>query len=205
MKSTDDTSSKYHHSARFEPLSSLEKWWLRFGILMLISFLGVVGVDAFVQGGGISHGSHRIDPQKVTTTAPFDKPGVYRKADGTVEAIVVAYAFGFLPKDDLVVPQDTPIHFRVASLDVVHGYQIPGRSNVNLEVLPGHISEVTQTFDTPGRYLVLCHEYCGSGHHFMTAHIRVVKKGTPLASPPPLEGAPDANHDDVLATMEHDA
>lgn len=202
---SDDQPGETVAPASLERLSNLEKWWLRFGTLMLASFLGIVGVDAFVQGGNMSHGSHTIDPRKVTQTAPFDKPGVYRAADGSVQAVIVAYAFGFLPKDDLVVPEDTPIHFRVASLDVVHGYQIPGRSNVNLEVLPGHISEVTQTFDTPGRYLVLCHEYCGSGHHFMTSHIRVVRNYSSQSSPPPLDGTPDANRDEVLATMEHTA
>lgn len=111
---------------------------------------------------------------------------MYRNKDGSVDAVVIAYAFGFLPKEDIVVPEDTKVHFKVASLDVVHGYQIPGVSNVNLEVLPGHVSEVTQEFSAPGRYLILCHEYCGSGHHFMTSHIRVLKEGEDIEDPPPL-------------------
>ncbi|MBC7644949.1 MAG: cytochrome c oxidase subunit II [Thermoleophilia bacterium] len=169
---------------------------------MLIAFLAAVGIDGLKQGATSSHGMHTIAPEKVMSTEPFAKPGVYRTRGGQYEAIVVAYAFGFLPKEDLVVPAGKPIHFRVASLDVVHGYTIPGRTNVNLEVLPGHISEITQTFDHPGRYLVLCNEYCGSGHHFMTAHIRVLKPGENLQHPPPLDGSPDTNENDGMAAMD---
>ncbi len=171
---------------RFERLVALERWWLRIGVAMLVVFVSVVFVDALRNVSAHSHGMETIAPEDLALTAPFDKPGVSRNADGSVDAVVIAYAFGFLPKADLVVPEDTKVHFKVASLDVVHGYQIPGVSNVNLEVLPGHVSEVTQTFDTPGRYLILCHEYCGSGHHFMTSHIRVLAKGEDIEDPPPL-------------------
>lgn len=188
---------------KFAPLHRLELWWLRIGVVMLIAFVAIVGIDALVQvRDGASHGMQRIAPEDVSSTPPFDKPGVYQRSDGKWEAIVVAYAFGFIPREDLVVPVDEPIHFRVASVDVVHGYQIPGRSNVNLEVVPGHVSEVTQTFHKPGRYLVLCHEYCGSGHHFMTAHIRVLKRGERIDDPTPLDGAADANKADAMAAME---
>jgi cytochrome c oxidase subunit 2 len=133
--------------------------------------------DALQNTSKHSGGTMIIDPTKVTQSAPFDKPGVYPNEDGSYDAVVVAYTFGFLPTQDLVVPINTPINFKIASLDVVHGFQIPGVSNVNLEVLPGHVSEVTQSFDEPGRHLILCHEYCGSAHHFMVGHIRVLEEG----------------------------
>ncbi|MBC7460395.1 MAG: hypothetical protein H7287_03435 [Thermoleophilia bacterium] len=178
---------------RFERLHTAERWWLRFGAVMLVAFLVTVGVDALRNANTMSHGSRTIAPEKLATTAPFDKPGTFRRPDGSYDAIVVAYAFGFLPRTDLVVPIDTKVHFQVASLDVVHGFTIPGRTNVNLEVLPGHVSEVTQTFHKAGRFLILCNEYCGSGHHFMTAHIRVLPKGQSPEDPPPLDGSPDTN------------
>jgi cytochrome c oxidase subunit 2 len=40
-------------------------------------------------------------------------------------------------------------------------------------VIPGHISEITVDFDDPGEYTMLCHEYCGIGHHNMSARIIV--------------------------------
>ncbi len=171
---------------RFEQLDKLERWWMRIGVAMLVVFVSVVFIDALRNVAQHSHGMTAIAPEELSLTAPFDKPGIYKNDDGSVDAVVISYAFGFLPKEDLVVPEDTKVHFKVASLDVVHGYQIPGVSNVNLMVLPGHISEVTQVFDEPGRYLILCHEYCGSGHHFMTSHIRVLAKGEDIDDPPPL-------------------
>lgn len=182
---------------RLEPIARLERWWLRIGIALLVAFVATVLVDALVNTTRHSHGARVMAPELVTTTPPFDKPGTYRNDDGSWDAIVVAYTFGFLPREDLVVPVDVDVHFKVASSDVVHGFQIPGRTNVNLEVLPGHVSEVTQRFDKPGRYLILCHEYCGSGHHFMTAHIRVLERGQDPANPPPLDGTPEANADDA--------
>lgn len=162
---------------QFEPLDHLERWWLRIGVVMIAAFLLVAAIDALGNAATNSHGAHTIAPEKVAVTAPFDKPGTFRNTDGSYDAVVVAYAFGFLPREDLVVPVGVPVHFKVASVDVVHGFLIPGHTNVNLEVLPGHVSEATQTFHEPGRYLILCHEYCGTGHHFMTAHIRVLAKG----------------------------
>jgi len=187
---------------RFERLHTAERWWLRVGSLMLIVFLVVVGVDSVYNASMQSHGSQQLATENVASTAPFDKPGTYEAKDGTYDAIVVAYAFGFLPLEDLVVPVDTKVRFHVASLDVVHGFTIPGTTNVNLEVLPGHVSEVTQTFSEPGRYLILCNEYCGSGHHFMTAHIRVLKRGEDPKNPPKLDGTPVANAQEATEAME---
>lgn len=193
---------------RLEPLEQLERWWLRIGMVMLIAFLAIVLIDAIQNSTQHSHGSFAMAPEKVLSTPPFDNPGTFENKDGTWTAVSVAYTFGFLPKEDLVVPVDTDIHFKVSSVDVVHGFQIPGRSNVNLEVLPGRVSEVTQRFDTPGRYLILCHQYCGAGHHFMTSHIRVLKKGEDPKNPPPLDGSPEANTaavEDAISSKDSNA
>ena len=197
------TDAPVEPAEQFEHLHSLERWWLRIGALMLAAFLAVVVVDAVRNTTQHSHGGQTIDPAKVAQTPPFDEPGTSRNPDGTWDAVVIAYTFGFLPKEDLVVPVGAKVHFKVASLDVVHGFQIPGKTNVNLEVLPGHVSEVTQTFDEPGRYLILCHEYCGSGHHFMTGHIRVLARGEDPDDPPPLDGAPETNAAAAAEELEH--
>jgi cytochrome c oxidase subunit 2 len=39
-------------------------------------------------------------------------------------------------------------------------------------LVPGYISQFTTVFDTPGDYLLVCHEFCGNGHHAM--HGRVI-------------------------------
>lgn len=190
---------------RVEPLARAERIWLVAGVSLIVAFMALTGFDLFHNLGTNSHGTSTVAPDDVAKTAPFDRPGTYRAADGTWDAVVVAYAFGFLPREDLVVPVGAKVRFHVASVDVVHGFQIPGETNVNLMVIPGHVSETTQTFRHPGRFLILCHEYCGSGHHFMTGHIRVVAKGEDPAKPPPLEDGTRATSSVQPGAMEHGA
>jgi cytochrome c oxidase subunit II len=40
---------------------------------------------------------------------------------------------------------------------------------------PGFISEYVATFNKTGEFLILCNEYCGSGHHMMTSKLKVVE------------------------------
>jgi cytochrome c oxidase subunit 2 len=43
-------------------------------------------------------------------------------------------------------------------------------------LLPGQLSRVTRRFDQPGEYPMMCHEYCGIGHHIMGGKIIVVPR-----------------------------
>ncbi len=61
----------------------------------------------------------------------------------------------------------------MTSPDVIHGFYIQG-TRVNLMVIPGQITRASYRFQRPGEYLLLCHEYCGVGHH--TMHGKVVVK-----------------------------
>jgi cytochrome c oxidase subunit 2 len=156
-------------------LGKAEKWWLRFGVAMLAAFMLVVAYDAFFVSHGTAGGMNMADPAHMTSTPPFDKPGVRHLKGNDYEAVILAYTFGFTPSE-ITVPEGSDVHFRIASLDVVHGYMIPGKAAINVEVVPGYASEAWQHFDTPGRLLVICHEYCGTGHAFMTMHINVTKQ-----------------------------
>jgi cytochrome c oxidase subunit 2 len=40
-------------------------------------------------------------------------------------------------------------------------------------LLPGQISQVEVTFNKPGVFHIICHEYCGPGHQAMVAAIEV--------------------------------
>ncbi len=62
--------------------------------------------------------------------------------------------------------------FISTSADVIHGLHIE-RTRVNVMLIPGQISKVEYTFDEPGEYLMICHEYCGSGHHLMYGKVIV--------------------------------
>ena len=60
----------------------------------------------------------------------------------------------------------------MTSIDVVHGFQIEG-TRVNMMLLPGQISRLEYTFAEPGEHLLICHEYCGIGHHAMYGKVIV--------------------------------
>ncbi|KIL36106.1 cytochrome C oxidase subunit II [Cohnella kolymensis] len=153
-------------------LHRLEKIWLTIGIGMLAVFLLVLGTMAFSMGTTTpSQHHHTIDPSEVSTTAPFDKPGLTKAGDKHFEAVMVAYAFGYEPQT-LEVPAGSTVDFKVTSSDVVHGFSIVG-TNVNIMVVPGEVSQISHTFDKPGEYLILCNEYCGTGHEYMKTTIVV--------------------------------
>jgi cytochrome c oxidase subunit 2 len=100
---------------------------------------------------------------------PFDTPGVRQVGPDRYEAVVVARAWGFTPTE-IRVPAGARVTFRVTSLDVIHGFHVEG-TRINLMVLPGQISELSYTFDQPGEHLMICHEYCGVGHHGMAGKV----------------------------------
>ncbi|MDE0584497.1 cytochrome c oxidase subunit II [Planococcus sp. A6] len=148
-----------------------EKIWLSFGIVSLIVFLSVVGVSAFSQNHTPSGGMDTIDPEKVNETAPFDNPGVTQLDEDTYQVAIVALAFGY-NAPDLRVPVGKEIIFKVTSTDVVHSFTIDD-TKVNMMVVPGRITTKSYTFEEPGKYLILCNEYCGTGHHMMSTEIEV--------------------------------
>ncbi|MED4601524.1 cytochrome c oxidase subunit II [Paenibacillus validus] len=150
----------------------LEKIWLTFGLAMLFVFLGILGISAFAMGAQPpSPHRHMIDPTRVQETAPFDAPGIKQVADGEYEAVMIAYAFGYSP-NKMEVPAGSTVHFTITSPDVIHGFEIPG-TNVNMMVIPGEVSQISHKFTKPGEYLILCNEYCGTGHEYMNTVIVV--------------------------------
>jgi cytochrome c oxidase subunit 2 len=88
-----------------------------------------------------------------------------------VTVVVVAMMFAF-ENAEIRVPAGRPVTFRVTSTDVTHGFQIVG-TNGNTMVVPGYISQFTTVFRDPGEYLIVCNEYCGLGHHIMSAKLIV--------------------------------
>lgn len=145
-------------------------------------FLGLTGVALLVMLGALfvtlgAHGGHvpepagRVDPKTVLRTPPFDRPGVTREAPGRYRAVMVARTWSFTPAE-VRVPEGSTVDFRVVSPDVVHGFRING-TNVNAMVLPGEVTRVEHTFDEPGEYLLVCHEYCGIAHQAMFGRVVV--------------------------------
>ena len=71
-----------------------------------------------------------------------------------------------------------PLHLRLTSDDVVHGFGV-GQMDMNaVDIEPGKVTEVTLTFDRPGTYTFFCTRWCGVNHWRMRGTIEVSGSGT---------------------------
>jgi len=111
-----------------------------------------------------------IDPAKATADPRFAQRGVTLTERGAT-VVMVGLMFAFAPAE-VHVPAGQPVTFRLTSIDVVHGFQIVG-TNANTMIVPGYVSQFTTSFAEPGEYLIVCNEYCGGGHHLMSAKLIV--------------------------------
>ncbi len=152
-----------------------ERAWLWFARGVIVVFIGMVFVSTFMWGLKPPSNMGMIDPRHVLDDARFGHLGVEPQDDGSVRVSIVALMFTFMPAE-VRVPAGRPVHFRVTSMDVTHGFEVAG-TNANTMVIPGYVSEFTMTFDRPGEHLIVCNEYCGNGHHAMQAKVIVEAAG----------------------------
>lgn len=119
-----------------------------------------------------------IDPRSLHVSGEFVETnlGSAVETDGSVTVRVLAQEYSFTPQC-LLVPAGVPVTFRATSSDVVHGFLITD-TNLNTMLEPGYVSTFRTTFDRTGDHLMPCHEYCGTGHQGMWAHVKVVDKDT---------------------------
>lgn len=89
----------------------------------------------------------------------------------TWQVYYVARMWMFDPME-VEIPVGSEVDIFLTTPDVVHGLNIYEK-NVNMMAVPGALNKTTVTFDKPGEYSVLCHEYCGIGHQFMEGKIIV--------------------------------
>jgi cytochrome c oxidase subunit 2 len=145
--------------------------WILPSVAIPVSVITAVIITAFAVGIRVPDIAGRIDPVTINNVAPFNEPGVRELAPGRYEATLIAQTFLFMP-NEIEIPAGSDVTFVLTSRDVIHGFKIVGTS-VNMMAVPGQISKMTAHFPEPGEYLILCHEYCGSGHHVMYGKIIV--------------------------------
>ena len=81
--------------------------------------------------------------------------------------------------DELVLPVNAHVHFRVTSQDVLHAFWIPA-FRVKIDAVPGAWTTVNATpneigdFEDDVNFRVQCAELCGAGHAGMAIPVRVV-------------------------------
>src|SRR5699024_2412668 len=148
-----------------------EEIFLTIASIIIIGSMLVTGYQTFALGWGPPSGKETIDPQKVSETAPFDEPGIYKVGENEYDVIMTLQTFSFDP-GEIVIPKGSKVNFIMTSKDVVHSIQVVD-TNINAMVTPGHIQRISHTFNESGEFLMLCNEYCGAGHQMMSGTIIV--------------------------------
>jgi mono/diheme cytochrome c family protein/plastocyanin len=66
-----------------------------------------------------------------------------------------------------------PLHLRLTSDDVIHGFGVGRMEMQAVDVTPGKVTDVTLTFDKPGTYTFYCTRWCGINHWRMRGTVEV--------------------------------
>jgi cytochrome c oxidase subunit 2 len=153
-----------------------EKMFIIGTIVLVAVFALAIAVSSIAYGIQVPRPYEQVDPNTVATpgVSPFGDPvdeRVRELAPGKYEAYILGQTWVFLP-NEVRIPAGSEITFYLTSKDVQHGFIIE-RTNINVMILPGQVSKVTATFDEPGTYNFICHEYCGVGHQTMFGRLIV--------------------------------
>lgn len=154
----------------------LERKWIWISLVLAVVMGGLLGIYAVASNLNPPSNVETIDSSRLHLTEEFaeDNLGVKTQPDGSLRVTLVAARYGFYP-EHIEVPADTPVTFRLASADVLHGVHVP-YTNMATMIVPGYISEVHTSFPRPGEYSLFCNEYCGLGHDHMWSRLTVVPK-----------------------------
>lgn len=153
-----------------------EKIFIFGSIVLVVIFALAIAVSSIAYGIQVPAPYEQVNPNTVATPgnspwgAPVDER-VRELAPGVYEAYILAQTWVFQP-NEVRIPAGSEITFYVTSKDVQHGFVIE-RTNLNMMVLPGQVSKATMTFNEPGEYNFICHEYCGVGHQTMYGRLIV--------------------------------
>lgn len=158
-------------------IDPLERKWMYVVGVMTIVMVASMAYAAVVMNMHPPSNVETIDPKTLHLSGEFaeDNLGVTTNPDGSVTVRMIAARYSFYPQE-IEVPVDTEVTFRMTSPDVVHGVHVPF-TNMSTMVIPGYVSEVTTRFPKAVETQFLCNEYCGLGHDYMWSRLKVTPKG----------------------------
>ncbi len=81
-----------------------------------------------------------------------------------------AYPDGRASNGVLVVPANRPVKLIMTSRDVIHSFFVP-EFRLKQDVVPGRVTTLWFEATIPGRYQILCAEYCGTSHSTMRGEV----------------------------------
>lgn len=148
-----------------------EKAFLWLGAVMLVVFGITLVITSVAMGIHLPGRDQEIDPAQVRQIPPFDEPGVRQVGENRYEVVLLGFAWRFQPSE-IRIPAGSEVTFIATSTDVIHGVHVEG-SRVNMMLIPGQVARNTYRFDEPGRYAMVCHEFCGLDHHNMAGEVIV--------------------------------
>ena len=157
-------------------IPSVEKVILGIALSGCAITLGLVGYAALRLGISV--------PTCVTNVTPFTEGQFITHSPSRYEVHMLAKMWAFEP-NVIQVPAGSTVDFYITSKDVTHGFYID-KTNVNLMSVPNVVNYAQAKFTKPGKYSILCHEYCGTAHHAMFGMVEVLSsdaKGVALGLP----------------------
>ena len=155
----------------------VESAWILPSIAVPVGMFVALVLTTYLGGLHLPGHADHLAVEAVTSTAPFNAPGTRQIRGNEWEVDLLAAIWNWNPRE-IRVPAGAKVTFVAASRDVTHSMMIEG-TTVNMMILPGQVARATYTFERPGEYLLLCNEYCGSGHHLMAG--KVIVEGTRAA------------------------
>jgi cytochrome c oxidase subunit 2 len=102
-------------------------------------------------------------------TLAFIPYGDNAKAEGQQEVVVESQQFAWIMTPS-TIQAGVPVRFAVTTRDVNHGFAVYNDKNIllfQIQAVPEHTSHIVYTFKVPGRYQIVCLEFCGVNHHKM--------------------------------------
>lgn len=148
-----------------------ERFFVGLAIALLVVFFAAMVVSAFGSSVVLTNPANTVDPTVLDSTPPFNEPGLRELAPGRYEAIIIASTFQYTPSE-IRVPAGAEVTFKITSRDVIHGIQMT-EIPFNFMLVPGQVTQATVRFTEAGEHLLICHEYCGTGHQTMYGKVIV--------------------------------
>lgn len=149
-----------------------ERNWIRFAGGLLVVFVAALTVAAVFLGVRLPGIAEQTIPiAQAGGEYDINKGWIRELAPRRYEVNMRARVWSFEPRE-IRIPAGSTVTFYIHSDDIIHGFKIQD-TTVSLMVFPDVTAMATYTFEKPGEYPFVCHEYCGAGHHFMSGRIIV--------------------------------
>jgi cytochrome c oxidase subunit 2 len=101
--------------------------------------------------------------------------------------------------DEMHVPLGVPVTLNVTSSDVIHSFWVPAM-RLKTDMVPGMVTTIRFTPVRPGRYQIICTQFCGTQHAEMNKQVFVIEDRPAYDAWFHSWQAKNANASDAVAT-----